>query len=562
MASANLELNSTSYSGYFTQGDSGGNITADNYKGDSASFYQTAAGFINDLLFQGIHNFWFQVAEVTGLIPTLSISQPQNETYITALNLPLNFTALNALDIRYNLDLVGNTTISGNTTFNTTNAQHTLYLFANNTFGSTSASRTFTVNTSKFFIHYSNYSGATRGSSTDFNQSTYEDLQNLSGIILENTNYGKIMFNEAINLTNDSIPADNILNLDMNTNISQNLIDINTTAIPNFNKSATLYLYNLTFSDPRILRDGAICSPSICTEVDYTGGTLIFNVTQFTSYSAEETPGTIPPGGGGGAGGAQVIFTIDKSQISIKLSPGQVKTENITITNTGKSQISIQINNTIPDFVVRSEAAIVLGPGESETVPVYVIARVDTVPDLYLGKLIVSSGSVKKEVLISVEVESKGVLLDVSTEILNNKKQVLPDQQLIAEIKLFNLGGEGRKDIDLEYLIKDYNGHEFVNTTESLAIETQINFIRRINLPQEIPQGQYIFYVRATYEGKIASASDNFEIVTSIMTAQEKLYIVIIIILSVVIGLAIYYIIAKRGAKKRVERISLNKIIR
>ena len=37
------------------------------------------------------------------------------------------------------------------------------------------------------------------------------------------------------------------------TNISSNRIEVNTTALPNFNKSAVIYLYNLSFSDPRIL---------------------------------------------------------------------------------------------------------------------------------------------------------------------------------------------------------------------------------------------------------------------------------------------------------------------
>jgi hypothetical protein len=210
--------------------------------------------------------------------------------------------------VKYNLDGNGsNTTITGNTIFNTSDGGHTLYLYANNILGETTQSVIFTVNLTKFKVIYNNFSGLLKGLSTAFNQSSHEDLQNLSSIILERINAGKIEFNEVINVTDDANVSDNEVDLDTNINISFNRTEINSTALPNFNKSATLYLYNLSFSDPRILRDGSICSPTICTEISYTGGalkTLKFNVTQFSVYSAEETPtdggeGAAPPGEGG-----------------------------------------------------------------------------------------------------------------------------------------------------------------------------------------------------------------------------------------------------------------------
>ena len=570
--SSALEINSTNYSGYLTQGSSGGNITNSNYNGDSSSFYQQAIGQINSLIFSGIHGFSFAVSELTSFVPLLSIAKPENKTYITTINLPLNFTVSLQNYIWYNLDNGANQTIIGNTTFNTTNGQHTLYLFANNTYGNSSANITFITNTTRFAISYNNYSGSTRASSTDFNKSTYEELQNLSGVVLENTNFGKIMFNQAINLTNDITPTDNMLNLDLYTNISDNNIEVNSTILPNFNKPSTIYLYNLTFTNPRILRDGSVCSSSICTEINYSGGTFIFNVTQFSTYSAEETPsgqGETPSssGGSGGSGGGGVsLFSLDKEQISVTLNPGQVKTEEIIITNTGISILDIKIDNLFTDFVVRGEDFVILNPGESRAIPLHILARIDTIPDLYLGKVILTSGSIKKEILIAVEVESEGALLDVRAEIQN--KQILRGEEILSEIRLFNFGGEGRKDVFIDYIIKDYDGNEIAIESESLAIETQITFLKRISVPEGISLGKYILYVKVDYEGKIASASDNFEIVSSIVTFREKLYIVIIIILSILLSLMIYWMIVHRmnqhgkikaGNRKRVDLKSLMK---
>jgi len=79
------------------------------------------------------------------------------------------------------------------------------------------------------------------------------------------------------------------------------------------NKSATITLYGLSLTDPKVEHDPELdgtfvdCSSDICTEVSYSGGNFTFTVTGFSSYRAIETPldlgGAVPSGGGGGGGG-------------------------------------------------------------------------------------------------------------------------------------------------------------------------------------------------------------------------------------------------------------------
>ena len=259
------------------------------------------------------NNISTETRNITLILPTLTIISPENETYITNISLLLNYSVSNENYVWYKVlnstgDLIiDNTTITSATYFNTTEGSQTLYLYANNTLGEVSNNVTFSVNSSKFKIHYNKWRGSTKGTSTHFNSPSYEDIQNLSGVVLENTQHGRIEFNGAINLTDDEDPTDNQVDISTYTNISSNRIEINSTALPNFNKSATLYLYNLTLDSPvRILRDGSVCSSTICTQQSYTGETLIFNVTQFTVYSAEETPVKEIPGvPSGGAGAPQ-----------------------------------------------------------------------------------------------------------------------------------------------------------------------------------------------------------------------------------------------------------------
>jgi len=229
-------------------------------------------------------------------IPILTIHKPKNETYLANTSLLLNYSASYEDEVWYNINLEENTTINSSTYFNTSEGQRTLYLYANNSVGTTTKNVTFTVNLTKFNITHNNWKGANKGNSTNFNEYSYTEIQNLSNIILEHTSYGKIRFNQTINITNNT-EAD----LDTNINISENKIELNSTSLPNFNKSATLWFYNLIFSNPRALRDEIVCPSTICTSPVYSSGAWMFNVTGFTVYSLEETPAGTPsptPSGG------------------------------------------------------------------------------------------------------------------------------------------------------------------------------------------------------------------------------------------------------------------------
>jgi hypothetical protein len=234
--------------------------------------------------------------------PSLTVIKPVNQTYFNANSLKLQIST-NADEAWYNLDDGENITIENSAYFDAGEGTHTLYVFANNSIGMTAKNITFTVDSRKFSINGTKFSGPKKGATTNFSEYSYEEIQNISDLTFEDTDYGKISFSQSINLTDDSTPEDSEIDLDSFINISSNLIEVNSTALPNFNKSAILYLYNLTFKNPRILRDGAVCPSEICTRLGYSGGILTFAVTGFTSYSSEETPESPPETAAKGGGG-------------------------------------------------------------------------------------------------------------------------------------------------------------------------------------------------------------------------------------------------------------------
>lgn len=123
-------------------------------------------------------------------------------------------------------------------------------------------------------VNTSYYDGAT----TNFSNRAI-NLSRIEGLVLEKTAHGKIVFRQAVSFTQG-------VNLDFYTNISFNAAYINSTVFPMLNRPATVYLYNLTFLNPVILKDGQPCPQTICRLVSYSGGALVFNVTGFSVYSA------------------------------------------------------------------------------------------------------------------------------------------------------------------------------------------------------------------------------------------------------------------------------------
>jgi len=480
----------------------------------------------------------------------LTLVSPENKTYINNESLGLYFTAGGEQEVWYNLDNGNNITLTASTSFNTTKGSHTLYLFANNTAGNiTSRNVTFDINLSILTILYDEFKGDYKGDSTDFYNFSYYDLQNLSDIILEHIHSGKIMFLEEINLTDDADFGDGVVDIDQYVNISFNRIDVDSDNIPNFDKPATLFFYNLTFDNPRITRDGVVCPSAICVKNSYSDGTLSFNVTHFTSYSAEETPAgdTSTSSGGGGGRSKKTLqknFSIDQGKIKITLKRGETEKRKIRIKNTGDTIMKIELENRLENFIKISETSFDLNEGELKTIFLEFKVGEDTPFNLYFGRIIVKGEGIEKEILIALEVESEEPLFDVKVEIPENYLLIRSGENIQANIKLFELRRVGRVDVEIEYSIRDVQGNIIMSDRETIAVEKQADFVKSFKIPENVEEGDYTLYVRVIYDGKTAGASEFFQVGQLPIRKLETGFSVLSIIL-VIFSLIIFYEIWK-----------------
>ncbi|MFC1800743.1 hypothetical protein ACFLYT_01670, partial [Nanoarchaeota archaeon] len=103
----------------------------------------------------------------------------------------------------------------------------------------------------------------------------------VAGLILDTGTYGKIEFRQDVTLNSS-------FNLNSPIEISYASISLEPSIYPTLNTSANLTMRSLQLGYPKILKDGASCTDCTILNWDTNTGELTFNVTSFSTYTAEE----------------------------------------------------------------------------------------------------------------------------------------------------------------------------------------------------------------------------------------------------------------------------------
>ena len=418
------------------------------------------------------------------------------------------------------------------------------------------------------------------GTTTTFTGLSTAELNNMSSLTLEKTAYGKVVFNEIINLTQVA-GADRIVDFDSDFNISNNLVYIDSSDLPYMNKLATVSIYGLSFTDPQIIKGASICSD--CTEVSYSSGTLIFTTTSFSSaYYARETPAvdncgngvcdagettaTCPVdcpadtggGGGGGGGGGDpeegtpltgYDFYVEPTFFTLRMNRGEYFQKNILVVNNGSKDLNISVYvSGVHNFVFPQEHVVSVNAGQNKTLRLDIYVSESRPVDVYVGKIVFASAYVTREVKAILDVEEANALFDIRTDIL--KRYVTPGGRVRANISIINMGSLRNFDVSLEYRAVDFEGNNYTIKKEDFAMDQSYFNIFFLELPKDIPIGDYVFYARVNYGEVGASSFDTFTV--------EKIswlaWMVVIIIVLMIIFLIIRRLTRDRRLAKKAFR--------
>lgn len=454
----------------------------------------------------------------------------------------------------------------------------------------------------KIFVLVNNFDGET----TDFYSLGNFELEQIDDMLLDKFGYGRIIFDEEINLTKDTYSPtgtlyDRVVNIDSNLNISENLLSVRSPNLSSLNVSAKITFYGIDYPSPKILRNGVSCPESICSIVSHSGGTVVFQVlylehSALTTYSLSEVEvpycgdgicnngeicsscpedcGICPPdedeegggssGGGGGAIGGRnftspnettksILYVLPKSDL-IDIEKGKLYPREVTVVNQGKTNLTVSVSSSqiISQFIRLGERSFVLRPGESRIYNFHVYASARNRAELYTGKITFTSGRISASVDLGIKVQELSTLFDTKTTTL--KKYVLPGGLASAEIRALNIGDVPSVNVAIEYGIMDFNNIVYNSRVENVTIQKDI-FVKKVALkvPEGIPMGRYVFYSKIIYEDKIAVSSDTFQL----ETVSVVMWIIVLILIGILILLiifAIFFIKKRRKDEARRKR--------
>jgi len=235
------------------------------------------------------------------------------------------------------------------------------------------------------------------------------------------------------------------------------------------------------------------------------------------------------------------------------LKLGETDTVDIYLINNYREALEAMLEiSDIEQFVKTGKFSFVLNSGEMKALTLNFSIPLDTLPDNYVGKVIIKEPSGKSyESFISIDVQSISTLFDVSLVLDEARLPAFPGGYIFFKTTIYNLGENKSSNISLEYTIKDTNGKIiFQGDGGTELMQSYLEKEGKIKLPKNIAPGKYVLSEKVDYSGKIAVASSNF----SVDKKKLKLtWIILIIIALILIILLIFWIIGKKGEEKDIK---------
>ena len=132
--------------------------------------------------------------------------------------------------------------------------------------------------------------------------------------------------------------------------------------------------------------------------------------------------------------------------------------------------------------------------------------------------------------------------------------KVAPGEFLPISVKLINFGQGRRVDVDVDYQILNSNNVVVFSQSETVAVETTASFVKNIQIPLDLPPGEYIASSKITYEGQEVPAASKFEFtverkIAGIFVSQLILYGTVTILVGIAFAVLSRLIIKRRACR-------------
>ena len=293
-----------------------------------------------------------------------------------------------------------------------------------------------------------------------------------------------------------------------------------------------------------------------------------FNCTDIQNFSVSSAPTPVSApapqpsayaGEGAGflaflAGKRTQKFELNVDSFKVSLRQGDTETKILEIINTGNTNLSFNLSiSGVEKFVTLSEYNFTLLPGEKKRIIVDFSAFKNSFPGQYFGELIVESSQTKRIPLV-IDINPLNLQFEVNVSIFEAYKRVKPGEMVKAKIKVRSVQDISPVNLSLYIALKDLYGNIYDSSEESFLFSSSLDLERDLSVPEEVREGEYIFYARASSDDAVAIDSDFFEVGTRLMFAaflKSSFVFILIVILSVFSAI----LVSKYRHEREKERI-------
>jgi|GEM_PF-2539289 len=254
-------------------------------------------------------------------------------------------------------------------------------------------------------------------------------------------------------------------------------------------------------------------------------------------------------GGGGGGGSSNQSgnssFTISKSFIDVDLYVGESRRESFIVNNTGDFSLSFDLSPSgLEGIVSLSVEDFFLSSGNFRLIDVLFFPKNES-PGIYTGNILVKAGSLEGFVNLALTILDEESLFDISMNLTENI--LVEGDRINAKIELQELGNTGGAEVLLEYFIKDYKDYETKISEEGVFVNGFRVLEKSFDIPPELGFGDYLFYVKLSYDDKTAIASQQFRISSVNFWYKVILTFIIADIIILIVAIAYYSYRKRKG---------------
>lgn len=240
-------------------------------------------------------------------------------------------------------------------------------------------------------------------------------------------------------------------------------------------------------------------------------------------------------------------FSVNAFLIKLTLPLGGESTSVVKITNTEKitQEFNLYFNN-LENFASIQDEKFILGPKESKEIKLFFKDSQNKV-DIHTGQLIIETSELKKELPIIIGIEDANSVLAIVYEDILKYENVYPGGKFGVGIKVLEFTNSESSAISAKYYIKNFNDEIILSDEGDLVFGGSMSEV--IELPKNIPYGDYIFITSIDYKGIRNTASYLFSVSGkkyNIFPENSKFFIFAILIFVGAILVLFFYFMKTR----------------